>query len=287
MAGQCFADNIQTFSGSTDVKSYIRNFETRCLIEKLTETQKYRLLASKLHGLAFDQFSLNQAQLQDYKSLKEFLIKTYEIKQKKATLYASLFSDYQKDLESIDEYCLRLTFKLNDASIANFNSQTEAGQIYLFGYIAQTMKASTKEKISPLFDPQTLEELLAQVRVIEAETSNTMQQSVSHQDNSLSSYETPRTNLNTPKRVQFYSPRNLSFESNRNQLKHNHQRYERNERFQPYKTRQQNNSSLSNYTHSTPNISGNCTEYPRSPKNFMNKYLEWKPPNKQSFHKQN
>jgi hypothetical protein len=281
MVNQTLCDSISQFTGNEDIKTYLRNFETRCNIEKLSDAQKFKLLANKLVGIAFDQYVLHQTELHDYGSLKLFLLKTYEIKQKKLHLYSSLFSDSQHENESIDQYYLRLTFKLDDANIPHFNSQTDAGKTYLFGFIAQTMRPAIKQRINPAFDPQQLDELLTELRRLEREMIQN-EHNISYQNETLESeqFSTPKSSFQTPKRVTFYPPRNLSFDHNKTGFKYNQTNYRQN-RFTPYQFRQRGAERYPiNHSNSSSNYSENSrTSTPIISKNYQSKHLALEPPN--------
>ena len=130
-----FTETIPNFNGTGDVNTFIRILESKIKIQKLDQNQSYKVLANKITGSAFDNFILNQDDLNTYSKLKDFLIKTYDRKRKKLMVLSSLFADRQDEHENIEQYYLRLTFKLNDAKIDNFNSNTESGKRLWFYYL--------------------------------------------------------------------------------------------------------------------------------------------------------
>lgn len=264
-----FTETIPIFDGTGDINVFIRILESKIKIQKLDQAQSYKVLANKITGSAFDNFMLNQDDLNTYSKLKEFLIKTYDRKRKKLFILSSLFADRQDDNENIEQYYLRLTFKLNDAKIENFNSNTESGKIYLFGYIAQTMKTKLKSQLPPTFDPQDLDELMSELRNLDSydssftqETQSTPYMQLQNQANdSMETYFTPNTNFKNTNRVQFQheTPRNFQYRRNSGT----------NRRLHPYNNRGQNYSNQSQ-NHSFNSSGGNS---PNQPKNWKNRAL--------------
>jgi len=245
-----FADCIQSFDGSTDVNAFLREFEARIKIEKLNETQSYKLLANKISGSAFDNFMLNQDSINTYIQLKEFLIKTYDRRRKRINVVASLFSEYQKETENIEQYYLRLTFQLNDAKFEDFNSNTESGKIYLFGFIAQTIKQSLKNKLPASFDPKDLDEMMSELRNYDSYDHSFTEQSTpkvqieSQNDNSMEMFYTPNPYHKTPNRVAF---RNCETPKAVPQFKHS----QYNRRVAPYPSRQNYESRNLSFGHNS------------------------------------
>lgn len=255
-----FADTIPNFDGTTDVNVFIRILESKIKIQKLDQPQSYKVLANKITGSAFDNFMLNQDDLNTYSKLKDFLIKTYDRKRKKLFVLSSLFADRQDENENIEQYYLRLTFKLNDAKIENFNSNTESGKIYLFGYIAQTMKNKLKNRLPSTFDPKDLDELMSELRNLDSYDSSFTEERQStpykelhnHTDDSLESFYTPGTNLRNGNRVQFHentsqahfqheTPRNVQYRRNFSSKRRLHP-YNNNAQSQPYNNNIEHNS---------------------------------------------
>ena len=259
-----FTETIPNFNGTGDINIFIRILESKIKIQKLDQNQSYKVLANKITGSAFDNFILNQDDLNTYSKLKDFLIKTYDRKRKKLMVLSSLFADRQDENENIEQYYLRLTFKLNDAKIDNFNSNTESGKTYLFGYIAQTMKTKLKDSLPSNFDPQNLDELMSELRNLDSYDSSFTQQSHStpckqtptQADESMEFYYTPGTSMRNINRVQFQheTPRNLPQRTN----------WGSNRKPHPYNNYQQNHSY---------NNSNSYNNSPTQPKNWKTKAL--------------
>lgn len=231
-------DSIEYFNGNANIVEYLRHFESKIKIVKYSEVQAYKLLASKLTGLALDRFILEQEKIISYEQLKAFLLKTYNRKRKKIAVYSSLFSQQQYDDESIESFYLRLTFQLNDANIPEFNSHSENGKVYLMGYILQNMKASLKRRVPSDFDPQDLDEMIAELRELEnynasfANTSvnNTLSQEHMNQSVEQTFYTPHQNTQNVAKpRVNF-----VESTPNTNSFKARQQRLDPRPRFTPY-----------------------------------------------------
>ena len=202
-------EGLEKFDGSQNINDYLRYFEAKILIGKYNEVQSFKILASKLEGIAFERFILLQKKLTTYDQLKQFLLETYTIKKKKINLLASLFAQKQEESEHIESFYLRITFTLNDAKIEDFNSNSETGRAYLFGYIAQNMKKSLRDRIPVNFDPQDIDELMSELRSLDhydssftqVPTSTPSQTSEFEQSNN--EYFTPKPHFKTPAQVQF------------------------------------------------------------------------------------
>ena len=237
------SDSIPNFNGTANITEYIRHFEAKIKILKYSEVQSFKLLASKLTEVAFERFILNQDSITTYEQLKTFLLNAYAIKRKKFHTLNALFSLKQREDEHIESFFLRVTFALNDTNTADFNSNTESGKIFLFGYISQNMKYSLKSKLPNNFDPIDLDDMMISLKELDSYDDsfikNVSQMSTpvnqSHLDKS-DVYYTPHPNFQTLGNKTNFSQCD-NFETPHNFRAKSRRRLPHNVRFQPYHER--------------------------------------------------